>query len=184
MNKITRDEFLDVFLDYLNTFDATERSTIRNRLWSRIQEVQPSEPMSLGEIERHVCEVLLVGQENLWEAIQPLTVKQGFVPDWSKAPTRNKKLPDKAAVFWYWDDGGIASGTAIHHWHRPAPKMRPKTGFEKISAWTEWKKAQRKANHFTDSPYYASQLLAEELVEGKSIDDLCRAAGIPLEVEA
>lgn len=182
MNKITREEFENCV-----TYNKSEY------LWSRIQEAQSSETMDYSELRQRILNrVEQWSNTNIGtiadavaQEVLPLTVQQGFVPDWSKAPKVDGELPDKAAVFWYWDLGGVKKYPAFQHWHRPAPKMRQKTDEQLLENLVEsYFKTDGKAGLAEHDTRLADAWakVAREMVAGKSIQDLCRAAGIPLEV--
>lgn len=164
----------------------------RKQLWDDM-----NEPMGVKEIETHlksnwettahpVFDRLKENGNNGWSTlcrtIQPLTRRQGFVPDWSKAP----EWANCVSLYWARMHGSDRSfeGEAVMFdaIPRPAPKMREMSAFEKVFAYTVWKSKKRAEAGYEDSPYYSSNLLAIELAEGKTIDELCKAAGISTQV--
>lgn len=166
--RITRDEFDDI-LRKGRPWAETEAE-----LWSRIQEAQVYEPMSRAEVlsalDESLGDSVRIFSDRELDAIRALTVQQGFVVDWSEAPD----YAVRAAVVWSAQDGPWH--TEFHSIPRPAPKMRQKTEMEKAESWIEWK-----IRTHGDNEIDARESLIRRLLEGKTIDDLCRAAGIPLE---
>ncbi len=181
MNKITREEFKK-FTNELYTGISVGWPAFFDRFWSRIQEVQSSEPMSVDQIEPYLrmafCDKFGMAQPTTeWmdallkmaKAVQPLTVQQGFVVDWSKAPSWAQGV---RIIF---DDGQAWIGgpegkcfppqgrwfKTIEYHNRPTPKATPRTTGEKCA----------------DLIHRITTMLDPD-----EIDELCKAAGIPIEV--
>ena len=187
MKMITReelDEFVRVaIIDHRNAYDTEFRCT--GPLWSRIQEVQSSEPMSVDQVEpvlrKVFCDKFVDSQPTTeWmdtllkmaKAIQPLTVKQGFVVDWSKAP-KGKPVTGIQVTWSWWDNEeeffkrSTVPALCYAFIPRPAPKMRPKTRDEKV-------------DDLRGNAVIMNWPTLGELKDS-TIDDLCLATGIPLE---
>lgn len=178
MGKITREEY-DKYIFQEATSNL--RGAAHKALWSRIQEAQSSEPMSVDQIEPVLRKAFqdkfgpsqpttdwMDLLHKMAKAVAPLTVQQGFVPDWSKAEAGHVGI---VLYFTEWPEitYGHAHGLAGYI-RRPAPRMRQKTRDEKV--------------HDLYKPYGAQDWsigMTDALAES-TIDDLCRAAGIPLEV--
>lgn len=170
MKKITREEFDRLYRVPLGA----------DELWTRIQEAQCSEPMNVDQIEpvlRKVFQDKFGSSQPTTEwmdclykmakAVAPLTVQQGFVPDWSKAPegTVGCVAFFTGSVEAYWKPGatGCDNVTFIP---RPAPKTRERTHQEKVHELMK---------KITIDPVFQS-------VNKELVDNLCRAAGISLTV--
>lgn len=143
-------------LDYIKVnLDTGKRETMSvEEIEKRLRSDWMTLPSVVGEMNNSLA------WNGLARAIQPLTVQQGFVPDWPKAPEYAN------SVKWHWSrdtDGGNVIST------RPAPKMRQKTREEKI--------ADLRSNAVIMNWPTIGQL------KDDTIDDLCRAASIPLETE-
>lgn len=175
MKKITREEFDE----YRNEDTRHGYASAMEKLWSRIQEVQSSEPMSVEEIEKIILPIMseegkryqdFVGVRQSWEvakAVQLLTVKQGFAVDWSKTPTDSfGRRAMGVLIQWAWyetkeqNDANLVRD-CIEFIPRPVPKSAPKTIGEKRA----------------DLLHAISTMSDPD-----EIDELCKAAGIPTEV--
>lgn len=131
------------------------------------------EPMSVEEITGLLQGIGWPAEcRKVAKIFQPLTVQQGFVVDWSKAP----KDAEGVAIIW----NGVGYGCAcysqietdtnsalIEFIPRPAPKMRQKTREEKISGIVAKIGDNGMLWEYSD----------------EVVDYICRAAGIPLETE-
>lgn len=170
--RITREE-LDEILGKNSPWEEIDAE-----LWSRIQEAQSSEPMSLNDIDKFLSdagvewvefETKLDGKKPglrpLSQLIQPLTVQQGFVPDWSKAGAGVRGYVCR----WWYKDTFSSIDAGEFFFQRPAPKTRQKTREERVNSIIN-----------TMGGDLASYALTSKLSDS-TIDDLCRAAGIPLE---
>lgn len=110
----------------------------------------------------------------LAEEIQPLTVQQGFVPEWSKAPLRATEWACGFLKGPEWCD----EDTVIYI-PRPSPKTREKDRDELLE---EFQMDISKKFGWIPNGNTVWQFIAEELADGKPLKDLCRAAGISLTV--
>lgn len=160
-SELTREEFRQLIkeLGWNGTYDYLEANLSTDR----------SEPMSLEEIEKVVCDasydILRPGDDvavSIAKAVQPLTVKQGFVPDWSKAP----EWANGVRIEWSTCPPTADGRMWITDLPRPKVK-RMRTREEKEIA------VGNKLNI-----YGICTMLSDS-----SLDDLCRAANISLEVE-
>lgn len=177
MKQITGEEFNEL----VTRIDVMAKNeSYKEALWSRIQEVQSSEPMSVEQIENAIYQKALARgvdkfakpgtmdfgrwiKDYLIPAIIPLTVQQGFVPDWSKAP----EWATSIVMLWSRQDEPWGCGpTEFNRIPRPVPKMRPKTRKEKVQAI-------RGSGMFLD---------VDKLKES-TLDDLLSVKGISLETE-
>lgn len=133
------------------------------------------EPMSVEEIRGKVLSWCRANSQaeirdddiaELVEIVQPLTVQQGFVPDWSKAP----EWANCVSLYWARMHGSDRSfhGEAIlfDNIPRPAPKMRQKTREEKVAEIVAKIGDNGMLWEYSD----------------EVVDYICRAAGIPIEV--
>lgn len=164
MNKITREEF---------EFHRCAKDA--KYLWSRIQEAQSSEPMSLDKIGRMLQDELKTKfpfkfdrfESEEWigailamaKTVQPLTVQQGFVVDWLKAP----EWATEWDGCWFGnvvEDGGRQFKRTWITIPRPTDNTKPKTTGEK-------------RNDLIDA--------IMNMTSPDEIDELCKVAGIPLE---
>ena len=185
MKRITRKEFeaLKGTLWGRSPQGYGEFSNTMERHWDRIQEVQSSEPMSVESIEVVIKQVMVDNDSHYltWpdvlkareiaKAIQPLTVQQGFTPDWSKAP----EWTGGVIVQWSNDMLSPMDKCFCHFIPRPIPKMRPKTPHEKL---TDLMAHGTSATRIT-----WMEVARATTLEGKTLDDLLADRGIATEVQ-
>lgn len=168
----------------------SEWEAVENRIWERIQEAQSTEPMSVDQIEPFLRKAFQdkfgTGQPTtervdclykMAKEIQPLTVQQGFVPDWNhpavKETHNGQKCTGVFAKYVYepaekvMGDHQYTSATFIP---RPASKMRKKTREEKIED--------------LDSLPFLGVYPKQGGLTDERIDALCLAMKIPLETQA
>ncbi len=183
MKNITREEFERL------VFELTGRNVLNasaEMFWSRIQEAQSSEPMSVDQIEpvlRKVFQDKFGSSQPTTEwmdflykmakDVAPLTVQQGFIPDWSKAQYDGVKGVTWCFVYETEEEisGDMAHGYESYDGYipRPTPKTRERTRDDKIAKLVElgYVINARMLNGAKDS----------------TIDDLCTASGISLTCE-
>lgn len=192
MKKITPEEFeaLKIALWSMPALGYEEFSSFMEHHWSRIQEAQSSEPMSWEDVEDIIKPLMTKEQYamNDFEGVRhsaivakgiaPYTSKQGFIPDWSKAP--------EWCVGWRptWERRGVVAPWVVTPFEycagpfvpRPTPKTRERTVEELIAAWVS---EYNKKNNTDAGAFHLSKLLAS----GHSLKWLCETDNISLTCE-
>lgn len=187
MKKITREQFKNYLSDIYVSHDAKSRK-VEQELWHHIQSLQDEldrkELMSVEDLADMVelkqygfmKSTMRSDIEDVCRILQPLTVQQGFVPDWSVAPHWALQFVGHWAVNIELSD----------KWHgefvipRPTP---PKVKRERMAT----EKTSDLVRHYKKTlgldRILSLDKIIEELDSGKTLSDLCTAAGIDLFVE-
>lgn len=185
MKKITTEEFESFLAECTGKIEHKDLEAWRKAafaFYSRIEEVQSNDPMDAHDIARALekwrddyGDVSGDGWATLLATIQPLTQRQGFLPDWDEAD----ELEGSEVIGWrpyaiYKGNQGVEQrGVAIAPTFYRVKKTRPMSMEEKTLAWLRTK------SHGGELQWKA---LAMELASGKAIDGLCFEAGICTEI--